>query len=979
MDFSLFMQFLSKHLFLFSLLLFFFIVKIQAQTFSYKNFTIEDGLPSTEVYKIFQDHSGFIWLATNQGLCRYNGYGFETFTTKDGITENIIIDIFEDHRNRIWFSTSTKGFFYFENGKFFAHPLNSQIIDTLANRSAASIFYDENDTLWFTSYAKPNIVYKISPENNFLTETPIQLLNQSGDKFYCIHKTESKKTVLTLTFPNNFTSAQNLQIKFKNNYFFSNSLAYKLCHFQNAEYLFSLNNSQLMSFNKETNIIENKYNFENIGIDEILIDKEKNTLVCTNKGVFLFENQNFEKPKNLFPEEYISHSIQDKSGNYWFATLDHGVYFLPCISFQNLELKELENDPVTALSVYENEIYLGTFRGNLFKINPDFSFENIHYSENKSQITSILKIGDSNIYLSNGFYLKEDKIAKIPSFSRSKILIKASNGGFYAAGGSNSKIQKIVNNNEIEAYQDQRLQRTFGMVEGKDHNLWLATLEGLFEFKNNELIAWNEKDSLLNFSINGIVKQKNNCLWMSSSGAGLIIKNGNQVKQITEEDGLLSNFNRSIYLENDSTIWLGSNKGLNKIYIRSNLSKIKKIESFTKEDGIISNRIESISGFGNKIWIGTNKGLCKFNSENLQINLIPPSVNITKIKINGIESPIRSTYDLKYTQNEIELDFVGICARSEKNITYRFKLKNHNENFKNTKTQNIQYTNLKDGNYTFQLFAANKDGVWTKEPLEINFYIKTPFFKTWWFIVGIVLFVCFLFYILVNIIIRNHKKKHETELHILESEQKALRSQMNPHFIFNAMNSIQFFITENDKKNALNYLSKFSKLMRNVLENSKFDLINLEEEINNLEKYVQLEQMRYGNKFDFELVIDDSLDFFETKIPPMMIQPFVENAIWHGLSNKKENGFLKISFKVQNNSLICRIQDNGIGRKQAERIKQKRISNGKSSTGIKNIQDRIQLINARFKTQMKIEIKDLYNKKNEAIGTKALIYFPFFN
>jgi two-component system LytT family sensor kinase len=203
---------------------------------------------------------------------------------------------------------------------------------------------------------------------------------------------------------------------------------------------------------------------------------------------------------------------------------------------------------------------------------------------------------------------------------------------------------------------------------------------------------------------------------------------------------------------------------------------------------------------------------------------------------------------------------------------------------------------------------------------------------------------------------------------------RSLRTQMNPHFIFNSLNSVNSFIAANDERSANKYLSEFSKLMRNVLENSKHDFVSLGNEIKLLELYLGLEHFRFKDKFEYSFNFDKSIDTEELQVPPMLIQPYIENAIWHGLRYKNEKGFLSVNITRQSGHLTVTVEDNGIGRKRSAALKTRNQREGES-TGLKNIRERLGIINDLHNTDLTVEIEDLQPEDEDA-GTRVSLQIP---
>lgn len=229
------------------------------------------------------------------------------------------------------------------------------------------------------------------------------------------------------------------------------------------------------------------------------------------------------------------------------------------------------------------------------------------------------------------------------------------------------------------------------------------------------------------------------------------------------------------------------------------------------------------------------------------------------------------------------------------------------------------------------------------------------------------------------------KRKHEVEKKVLAIEkelfdiqQKALQLQMNPHFIFNSLNAIQSFVIASNTDKAIHYLSKFSQLMRLILSNSRETSIPVKDELTALKHYMDIERLRFDNKFDYELEIDNNIDQEFMEIPPMIIQPFVENAIIHGLVHSPDQGHIKISLQLQKNFIFCTIEDNGVGRKKAQEI---RDASGiiRRSRGMLITRERLEILNKQNKEKFSVQVTDLHNDSNIPSGTRVDINILYFD
>lgn len=321
---------------------------------------------------------------------------------------------------------------------------------------------------------------------------------------------------------------------------------------------------------------------------------------------------------------------------------------------------------------------------------------------------------------------------------------------------------------------------------------------------------------------------------------------------------------------------------------------------------------------------------------------------------------------MPYNKNTISIGFEPQNAQYPNKLEYRYKLIGlRNSNWsKWTKDKNINLTYLPNGNYKIRLETKDlNSGIISYNDI-LRIMITPPFWETWWFLLGSLFLFLFVAYIIYIIRIRSVKKqeqaKAEIQKRLAETKMEALQSQMNPHFIFNAMNSIQNYIIDNNVDDALMYMGEFSKLIRQTLNNSSKLRINLSDEIQYLQSYIALENMRLKNKVIVELHIDNDLDLFETEIPPMLIQPFIENVFVHAFDSNSKKPTLRVSFKQIEDFLFCEIEDNGKG------MATENLNKLNTSKGIKLAKERIALFH--FDTVEAVTISSLLN-----VGTKVVL------
>ena len=406
-----------------------------------------------------------------------------------------------------------------------------------------------------------------------------------------------------------------------------------------------------------------------------------------------------------------------------------------------------------------------------------------------------------------------------------------------------------------------------------------------------------------------------------------------------------------------------------------------------KDNGLLSNLpTPRFSNFINNIYFSGNNHFFQYVNFDRLISLhnqrIPLINRLAVYAKNNILSPDFSNgkIELRYDQNTIGVSFSAIEYLFPEKVQYAFRLSELHSDWRyaDYKSREILYSNLSPGKYAFQLKAQMLGGNWQVEPIELIIVITPPFWQTWWFriLAGLVL-IATAFYLIRWRITLVRKKEQQKALHekqLIELEAKALRAQMNPHFIFNSMNSIKSLINKNENDKAASYLTTFSKLIRTLFQNSDKREISLYEELETCKFYTQLEKMRFGDKVEFVFNVDEAIDLKDFKVPALILQPFIENAIWHGLIPKETGGIVTISVKKNDGAIQCIIDDNGIGREQSKQFKPLYEATYQSK-GIGLTQSRLELDKLLNEREDAILIIDKEDESGQSEGTRVIISF----
>jgi len=954
------------------------VLELYSQNSIFEHYGVEDGLQSSEIYSQAQDNSGYMWFATSKGVSRFDGYEFKNYTMKDGLPSNSIIEIYVDYKGRIWFSSFEGALCYFQNEKIYQHELNDTIRKLSKNYFIDNICIDTLDNIWFT----PSLggVYKIEPNNKIYYDFP-----KIDTDFTFLFK-EMSNGYIWSRIPNGNQKPDSLELEFKNNIYYlkiSRLTNQSIRRFlqKTSENTFLLSFGNVLLLIKDGQII-NQLEYEN-DISGVFSDKKGNFWISVMyEGIYYYNDGDLNSKAELFLRGKSPISVfQDREGNYWMATTEDGIYFASSFQFNTYNQFGFSEYNILAMENQKNDLYFSTYDKQVFKCNVESNI--INYIQNLSltkkrnyAFLDIVADSEENIWFLGYELLKlnEDKVTIIDTLTRayslfankkSQIFVTTANG-FY----------EFSKDTITKQYFNENISSSNSIFEDYDGTIYLGSLNGLYKMQNDNVEYLGNKFEVLKSRINDI-KKINKYLLIATSGEGLVIFKDSVIFQLTRKSDLLSNFVNNIFIDNDSVCWIGTNKGLCKITFNNSNSELSyKIEKFTKSDGLFSEEIKDIVRINDCIWLGTSRGLISFFPDFLKKEIVTPSLLLDSILINDISISDIENQSLKYNQNNISFFFKAISYRATQKIKYKYKLEGFDEQWVETVNRYARFRNLQPGEYIFYITASSEDENWNENPIKIHFVIKKHFTQTIAFVVFVILVSIIVIFLILYFIYNNLRKDIDNKRLLHISEQKALRAQMNPHFIFNSLNSIRRYILENDNDSADNYLTSFASLMRLVLDNSNQNFIPLSTEIETLKRYVELERMRFDNTFVFNLQIDKNMLTNEINIPPMLIQPYLENSIWHGLAPKKSDGILILKLeKTTDNILICTIEDNGIGRENAAEIAKKRKNH--TSTGLKNIQERLELINTITNSKTIVEFIDLYDNEKVAAGTKVVIKIPY--
>jgi hypothetical protein len=972
----------------------FFCTQDFAQSPNFKQFTVENGLPSSECYQVLQDKKGFLWIASDKGVSRYDGTKFTNFTLEDGLPENCIIRMFEDPEGRIWFGgLSGKLAYYFQN-KFHLLDFNQQLAESI-NEGLISCFAYYDSSLWIGTYGckksyrisfkqeKPKLIIK---KKNYISSAYLHQLDNSNffySYFYLGNvNPHSKYDLIYKTKDSTYTFKSFFDIPPITNY------NIRFSRFDEKHCFLSFSN-QLYQFNLQTRSIKSKHFFNHV-ILFIYVDSKKGLWIGTHKGgVYYYPKGKIEseQPQHFLIQKSISGITEDHEGGFWFTTLEEGIFYSNNLNFQHLT--NISSKRVNCINSSHSSVYAGLDNGKFVTINKK-GIKEIDVNSNKIALNITKKILINNkqellICGTSGLLIYDSKVNWIKNYCQNIHSISALKSkdqkNYYILVSAGLIKMELVSDGFLKRFSFP--EKSYALDADDNGKIWLATVNGLYSFDDKKFKSESKNNINLSHRINDL-EIKKNIIWMATKEYGVCIKHGESVYTIGTKDGLPSTICQSLFLEDESTGWIATNKGICKIKVVSwNPFKIES-RIYNTMNGLICNETNEIHKTGDMVYIASNNGITWFNEKEVKINRIGPPIHIDALLINKKKKSIRKKYHLNYLENNVSISFIGLAYKNSGDIEYKYRLIGLDTTWRHSKIANAEYTTLPYGDYKFEVAAKNNDGFWSQKPAVVNFSISPPFWHTWSFrIIGGLIFLSSI-YLFIKWRIRKVERRANENAKLyqqtIEMEMKFLSSQMNPHFTFNAMNSIQYYLLENEPEKAQKYLVKYSKLIRKVLENNMKKYVPINEEIEMLSLYMDIESLRFEVQFDFEIIVSDAIKTSSISIPPMLIQPYIENAIWHGLSNLKDrSGKLFLSFELGNNKLKFILTDNGVGRKKAKELNLKANNSKNESLGMLITHQRLRQLH--FDSDLKVEpqITDLINDQNECIGTKIELNLPFIS
>lgn len=955
--------------------------RVYSQDPVYSKFTEESGLPGNDVYDALSAKSGLMWFATDNGVSCYDGHDFVNFDVSDGLSSNAIIRLYEDPYHRIWFLGYDGSLSYYADGAITKYPFNDTIKKYYPDNYLNKITVVGENALWIyprvggAGYIGPDGLLIYDPESIPRNVGACLLsFTDLGDDYSIsiLHPGVLKNPVvgdLVSVNGSYYLPVEYMKREFQRNYLKVDSAEY-LVSFRNVVYY----------------IRHNKVMLKRAFDDEVLslyMDTDGQVWISIkyDRGVYRFRSPSLLGPSVHYFDNFTITSIeQDREEGYWLSTEGNGLFFIPTLDFLQFKVPGASrNANIMSFGISGKRLWFSTREKDLYSgdvFNGIISnIRKAHIGEPYDWIRKIVIDSEGYLWLSSTEYLKYDPAgfpAPPDTVVSSSFVGKADGDSVIIA----SSYFGIYHGDDLVLLQEpESLKRVYAVHQDKRKRFWFGTLYGLYLYDGSELKFMGDRHPALKERIS-CIDHMGDTLLVGTSSHGLVCLHDDLVYcHILEEIGGSRNAVKCILPQNDSILWVGSKNGLLKLTFNKD-SIEPSVESYRQSDGLPSNEINDIVMQDDFIWLATGKGLVSFDPRKLNPHMIPPMIRLNSVQINNHDTLVLDEYILDHDQNELVFRFSGVSYRLGERIQYRYMLSDYNEEIIYTKNDWVGFPNLAPGTYTFYVNAGNMQGVWNEEPKMIHFTIRKHYTQTTWFRMLLILAFATIVVYLTIFYQKQRKIKEQARFDLASMEQKMFRSQMNPHFVFNSLLAIQGFMYQQNTRDAGRYLTSFAKLIRHTLYGSSDEHISLDKELEAMRYYLELQRLRFNENFDFEILVDDAISTDSIHIPPLFIQPFLENAIEHGLQHREEKGKLVLRLKENGYCLLVEIEDNGIGREKAM-LMQKKRSRLHKSMGMEIIRKRVETLNKlNDRNKIEFEIIDLKDENNEARGTLVRICIP---
>ena len=1008
-----------------------------SQQYYTRTFNIDDGLPSNHVNCLYQDPAGYLWIGTDAGIGIFNGTEFKIINKNDGLASNDVRSITQDEEGTFWFACYDGGVTKFDGTNFISFTVEDGLHSNFIRRVYYSKIYqtlfiggddgfytyakgkfefygkangkltEEHEILWFMEdkgfvYVFPfkDFAIKFYPENDEIIQ--MNGLKEESDRWWSLTSafvTSKQDTI----WGNKFAISNSKGIFYPPTS--KAGLVFNITEDDDGNVWLPIWGSQywgIVRYNgTEFEDYSSKLGLDNIKCNSVLFDKNNNTLFIGTDG-----NGLKAFPKKIFTYYPTKDFTQTKS-EYRKLFYHNGS---PCLlyKYQIIKLNPYLKPQVIPIDILEKSDVSDLIKSiklnretNNIDLNTELwrlpEFYDVAY-QNNSELWLSTTVGFFNL----SFDLK-NVVKAVPIDTRYGQIAFDARENLYNWGLWLSTLDIIPNpQNQKSPFNYQKYSQKnvdlpkeiSKMLPVGDGMLFASLYGGLYHQDGSTFTHLNKANPELPENVSDMCHDiDGNVVFCSNTGeigVGSITDGQFNIQRLWKD--LDKSYGKNfmwVICDKHYNIYVGTNRGMLVIHNPPVYSSIYNgIRFFSKSEGYTDFSVSSpiLDDEGN-VWVASQDNLIQIDAE--AINAVtPPSDKLiltqfettdSTFVLGSVDEPTYSKdWSFPYNSNNLTFHFNSINLINPDKDRFFVQLDGFDKAFRDIGIdRKVNYTNLPAGHYKFTIRSNNLNTLQKQSQTLLEFDIRPPYWQTWWFYLIVSIFIVGLVILLYNLRVKRIRKTAMVKLEMANLEMQALQSQMNPHFVFNVFNSLQRYILESDVDKGIMLLSDFSKMIRQTFNLSSKKIITLTEEINYLDSYLKLEQVRFANKFSYSISADSDLNISEVMIPAMLIQPMVENAVKHGLSPLEgKEGMLTVTFSSSDGkSLKCEIKDNGIGIDKS--LAAKRDNTTRLSKALTITQRRIDLLGASSKNDTySVSLTDWSKLDPNMTGTLVEIILP---
>jgi len=973
----------------------------QQKEFEFKNFTQENGLPSNESYFVYRDSKDFLWIATDQGVVRYNGNKMERFNLPD----NVVFKIREDNKGRVWFFSHTGKLAYFFNGVIYPYKYNDRIVKAFKTIVISNAYINDDDEIIINS-AFENI--RISKEGIILRESYTYYKKDSkiDSTIITVRKIKGNEGFVQVQRYNNAVP-DSVYIKLTTN---GRTVIYKIlsppglhaqsgCKTSNGKDFFFFYGNTLIKLYADGS---SKVKYFPSVIASMEIDKNI-WLGFMKTGTVLLDTglQVIYKDPSL-KDKTVTSIRTDHEGGVWFSTLEKGVFYLKNSSISHLAGDSSLSQPVFRFFAANDNNLLFANSNGVYNLSGNSISTAVSHTHKK--VTDLFIDNNRNVIVAASmnhttcgpgeYYKSGDKKYGNVFFinSVSEIISPVENWYLFNqySGIYEFKLNAGLRGTKQPTCLDWSIVDTtisspgFLFLDSRKQ-IWKGTISSLYKFNalENSLVEFKPRDTLFKNGFTCMRQLENGIYAIGARFGGIVLmRDTSVIARITENEGLLGNSVKYLLPLKDR-LWVSTAKGISIISFQSYNPVKYTITNIGKNDGFNDLIIYQLMLYQGNILAATSNGIYEIDQPEQFLQRVPKTIPLyinTISYYKGDTSGI-SKITLPYNNNRLVIRYSAVCFNLPEDIKYYYRFDNRDTTWYEIASTELVMENLIPGIYNLEIKAAIPGERRFSDIQKLQIIIEKPWWQNSWLIVAGLFIIAGVVYLVyknrIKKITAREKEKTALKSKMIEMEQTALRAQMNPHFIFNCLTSIQQLVVTGNKTEANEYLVRFARLIRKTLDLSGRSFITIEEETNYLKEYLILEQLRIPGQFEFSIHTDENIDTLKTEIPNMMLQPIVENSIRHGIKHlDNKRGYITIELKRSNDNIICLITDNGVGRKKLKEADGKYFNENKSF-GMDIVNKRLEALSFHPTNESMLEVEDLYDQAGLPTGTKVTMRLPF--